>query len=147
MTGVARGGPRSRGRRATHRRRGRRSTLVVLQARRGAKLKRDAEWVAPMSAKAKRTANPIRALVDDVVRSASGPRTDGKDRIPLSLGDPTVFGNLPPCEVLLNKVGEEASKGGYAGYVDARGSPEARRAIAKASSWHVLYNGGCRLYE
>jgi len=48
------------------------------------------------------------------------------------LGDPTAFGNLPPCPVALEAI-ESAlhAKGHAAGYVNACGIPQARNAIAQ----------------
>ena len=59
------------------------------------------EWapVAP-SLKADRTHNPIRAIVDGL-KTKPNPE---KSLINLSLGDPTVFGNIKAPDVLLQTV-------------------------------------------
>lgn len=87
-------------------------------------------WNLTSSQKSQRTTNPIRAIVDKVLSGASGERTDGKQRIPLSLGDPAAFGNLPPPASLVAGVSDAAAGGVSCGYVAAVGSPEARKAIA-----------------
>lgn len=56
-------------------------------------------WAVKASVRAQRTRNPIRRLVDKL---QSGGSQCGKPVIPLSLGDPTVYGNLLPPEPLTN---------------------------------------------
>ena len=48
------------------------------------------------------------------------------------LGDPTAYGNIPPCPVIISAVTQAlTSPGMAAGYVNACGTPEAREAIHK----------------
>lgn len=54
----------------------------------------------PISRKAKRTHNPIRAIVDNL----KPPQDHSKDMINLALGDPTVHGNLSAPQVVLDAV-------------------------------------------
>jgi tyrosine aminotransferase len=86
-------------------------------------------WSCPASLKAGRTSNPIRAVVDRVLSSAK-PRTDDLSRIPLSLGDPAAFGNLPPPQELTDAIAACAAENKYNGYIPATGLPAATAAVA-----------------
>jgi len=98
----------------------------------------EVSWVAPASRKSLRTHNPIRAIVDPIMANSikSGEeRGDGKDQISLALGDPTAYGNLPPCPAIISAITKAIqSPSMAAGYVNACGTPEARAAIAKHHS-------------
>jgi tyrosine aminotransferase len=66
------------------------------------------------------------------------------------LGDPTVFGNLPPCPAAIEAITETLKMGGAmaTGYVNACGTPEARAAIAErhgasATADNVIVASGC----
>ena len=61
--------------------------------------KKQKTWHVPMSLKAQRTTNPIRAIMEKITSQKRDP-IPGKPQIPLSLGDPTAFGNLQAPEVL-----------------------------------------------
>jgi len=95
-------------------------------------------WVAPASQKSLRTFNPIRSIVDPIMATSikcGKERGDGKDQISLALGDPTAYGNIPPCPTIVNAVTRALhSPNMAAGYVNACGTPEARAAIAKYHS-------------
>ena len=53
----------------------------------------------------------------------------------MQLGDPTAYGNIPPCPAIISAVTAALqSPGSTAGYVNACGTPEARTAIAKHHS-------------
>jgi hypothetical protein len=54
-----------------------------------------------------------------------------KTRIPLSIGDPTVYGNLRCPEALLASAVSAVSSCEHNGYLNALGSSSARTAIAK----------------
>eukprot|EP00986_Skeletonema_menzelii_P003241 scaffold971_cov142-Skeletonema_menzelii.AAC.5 len=90
---------------------------------------------SPASQKSLRTHNPIRAIVDPIMAHSvkcGKERGDGKDQISLALGDPTAYGNIPPCPVIISAITEALQKPGIsAGYVNATGTPEARHAIHK----------------
>lgn len=77
---------------------------------------------------ATRTNNPIRAIVDNI----KFPEDSTKKVIPLSLGDPTVFGNLPPPQHFIDRLADNLKSGKFNGYVHSAGTPEARAAIAAA---------------
>jgi len=87
-------------------------------------------WSIVASDKSKRTVNPIRAIVDNIVKKDNPEKT----MIPLSLGDPTVFGNFNPPEVLVEAVVRAVRSAKHNGYISAAGTPAARSAIAKFSS-------------
>jgi len=74
-----------------------------------------------------RTSNPIRLIVDQLDPSQAN---KSKPLIPLSIGDPTVFGNLSTHEFVLQSMVESVNHGGYNGYAHACGYKEARSAIA-----------------
>ncbi|KAK6185565.1 hypothetical protein SNE40_007770 [Patella caerulea] len=94
------------------------------------KMKEGKKWNVPCSHMAERSINPIRNLVDSMHIT---PNPD-KDMIALSIGDPTIFGNLPYCETAENAV-IEAIKGRKSnGYTASVGYESARTAIAEYSS-------------
>jgi tyrosine aminotransferase len=86
------------------------------------------------SPKSLRTRNPIRAIVDPIVAkgSSSSSADPSKARISLALGDPAMYDNLEPCQVLLDAAVDSAvNNRACRGYTHACGSPSARQAIAK----------------
>eukprot|EP00618_Florenciella_parvula_P036621 CAMPEP_0119494578 /NCGR_PEP_ID=MMETSP1344-20130328/18478_1 /TAXON_ID=236787 /ORGANISM="Florenciella parvula, Strain CCMP2471" /LENGTH=335 /DNA_ID=CAMNT_0007530085 /DNA_START=18 /DNA_END=1022 /DNA_ORIENTATION=+ len=85
-------------------------------------------WNIVPSAKASRTRNPIRAIVDSIAKQKL--ETD-KDMIPLSLGDPTVFGNLKAPDVLVESIVSNARSFKHNGYCHSAGIPSAREAVAQ----------------
>ncbi len=85
-----------------------------------------AEWFIPASLSSKRTLNPIRAIVDKLVI----PLNSGKSLIPLSIGDPTVFGNLQPPPTALAEMTRLLFEGKSNGYAPSTGTVAARTAIA-----------------
>lgn len=76
------------------------------------------------------TTNPIRNVVD---RLRVPPHPE-KPLISLGLGDPTVFGNLPPARELVAAVEEALREGKVNGYPPAVGLEMARKAIAERYS-------------
>jgi tyrosine aminotransferase len=89
------------------------------------------DWPLNASAMSLRTTNPIRALVDQLKIE---PNPD-KSVIQLSLGDPTLFGNLP-CPAILRDLVSDAvhSSACAAGYGPATGTLDARTAVAAHSN-------------
>ncbi|KAI9917608.1 hypothetical protein PsorP6_013145 [Peronosclerospora sorghi] len=85
------------------------------------------EWYVEPSAFSKRCSNPIRKIVDNIKR----PSTSTKTLIPLSLGDPTVFGNLHCPDVLVQAIVRNARSMQHNGYIHSAGSEVARAAIAQ----------------
>lgn len=76
---------------------------------------------------AKRTVNPIRDVVD---RMTVQPNPD-KKLIPLSIGDPTTFGNLNTPTVFQDALCKAVRDPSTHGYQNSVGTPAARRAVAQ----------------
>lgn len=93
------------------------------------------------------TVNPIRMIVDKL-RIDPNP---AKPVISLSIGDPTLFGNLKPCEEMTAAVAESVLSMKYNGYAPSTGYREAREAVAKytcretapISAEDVILTSGC----
>eukprot|EP00984_Skeletonema_dohrnii_P031476 scaffold24019_cov159-Skeletonema_dohrnii-CCMP3373.AAC.1 len=98
-------------------------------------IRNDVVIASPASQKSLRTHNPIRAIVDPIMAHSvkcGKERGDGKDQISLALGDPTAYGNIPPCPVIISAITDALQAPGMAaGYVNAVGTAEARHAIHK----------------
>lgn len=92
-------------------------------------VKRPKVWSVQMSTKARRTTNPIRAIVDKIMTQKRAP-IPGKPTIPLSLGDPCAFGNLSAPDVLNDAMVKAITEKGHNGYGASAGSVPAREAIA-----------------
>ena len=88
-------------------------------------------WAVKPSKKAQRTKNPIRRIVDKI--QAVKPKCD-KELIPLSLGDPTVYGNLAAPAKLTEAVVKQVRGMKANGYAHSAGTPTARAAVAKFMS-------------
>lgn len=83
-------------------------------------------WKVPASRMARETFNPIRNIVETMDLKPN----PSKDMISLSIGDPTVFGNLKPDPVIIEAVKDSLESGKYNGYGSSTGFPEARDAVA-----------------
>lgn len=70
--------------------------------------------------------NPIRKIVDNIRK----PTDLDKELIPLSLGDPTVFGNLKCPDVMVEAIVRNVRSFKNNGYVHSAGMETAREAIA-----------------
>ncbi|KAK2170498.1 hypothetical protein NP493_1149g00075 [Ridgeia piscesae] len=105
------------------------------------------EWNVKAAKMAKNSSNPIRALVDEMKLT---PNPD-KEMIALSIGDPTVFGNLPPSTVASEAVVEATRSNKFNGYAPCVGYESARVAVAEYTSWpsapitakDVVFASGC----
>eukprot|EP01083_Nonionella_stella_P274942 933676_1 len=84
----------------------------------------ESEWRITGCKSALRTVNPIRRIVDHLHIP------DKSKLIPLSIGDPTVFGNLKPPDAVNNAVERVLKAGKSNGYLPSTGSVAARTAIA-----------------
>merc|ERR1719461_1957942 len=103
-----------------------------------------------MSLGATRTTNPIRKLVDGFKLDVQIP---GKPLIPLSIGDPQAFPNLPVHPNVVEAIKEAADEGGKKnnGYSPSVGLRCAREAIAQKFSRpgydidfnNVILTSGC----
>ena len=54
-----------------------------------------------------------------------------KKVIPLSIGDPTIFGNLKPCKEILDALYKANTSSKFYGYQTAAGMESARDAVAE----------------
>ncbi|XP_032891512.1 tyrosine aminotransferase [Amblyraja radiata] len=84
------------------------------------------KWNIRASEMSKRTFNPIRAIVDNM-KIKPNPE---KAMITLSIGDPTVFGNLPTNENILQAMKEAVDSGRFNGYAPSVGYHTSRDAVA-----------------
>jgi len=83
-------------------------------------------WSVTASNYARNTFNPIRAIIESM-KLTPNPE---KPMIALSIGDPTVFGNLsPPCEAI-EAVVESVRSTQFNGYAPSTGYEESRSAVA-----------------
>ncbi|XP_052816861.1 tyrosine aminotransferase-like isoform X2 [Mya arenaria] len=87
-------------------------------------------WNVKVSDIARNTFNPIRSIVDGM-RLTPNP---SKPMIALSIGDPTVFGNLVVPEEVENAVVKSIKQRKYNGYGPSTGYEQARQAVADYSS-------------
>ncbi|CAI5745108.1 unnamed protein product [Peronospora destructor] len=85
------------------------------------------QWNVQPSDFSKLCSNPIRKIVDNL----KIPTTSTKTLIPLSLGDPTVFGNLHCPDVLVQAIVRNTRSMQHNGYIHSAGSEVARAAIAQ----------------
>ncbi|XP_043475156.1 tyrosine aminotransferase [Leptopilina heterotoma] len=92
------------------------------------------KWRVLASNIAKRTHNPIRSIVENIVVDPN----PNKKMIALSIGDPTTFGNLKPAKEVIEAVQESVSSQLYNGYAPCTGYQEAREAVAHYSSNEFL---------
>ncbi|XP_072135182.1 tyrosine aminotransferase [Mobula birostris] len=84
------------------------------------------KWNIRASEMSKRTFNPIRTIVDKM-KIEPNPK---KAMISLSIGDPTVFGNLPTNEKILQAMKEAVDSGKFNGYAPSTGYQSSRDAVA-----------------
>ncbi|XP_062997021.1 tyrosine aminotransferase [Elgaria multicarinata webbii] len=87
---------------------------------------RKPHWAVRASEMSKRTFNPIRAIVDSM-KVEPNPH---KPLISLSIGDPTIFGNLPTDDEVTEAMKEALDTGGYNGYAPSVGYLSCREAVA-----------------
>lgn len=91
-------------------------------------------WKVKASDGAMNTSNPIREIIE-TMNLAENPN---KKVIPLSIGDPTIFGNLKPCTEILEAIQKANQSGKFYGYQTAAGLESAREAVA---SYHYKCTG------
>ncbi|XP_039273937.1 tyrosine aminotransferase-like [Styela clava] len=87
----------------------------------------ETSWKVEPSVMAQNTFNPIRAIVDGM-KLKPNPE---KPMIPLSIGDPTVFGNLPPPDSAVTGIQEAVVSGKFNGYAPSSGYQTSREAVAR----------------
>jgi tyrosine aminotransferase len=83
-------------------------------------------WNVEASVMAKTTFNPIRNILETMDLKPN----PEKPMISLSIGDPTVFGNLEPPKVVLDAIAESVLSGKRNGYAPSTGYLESRQAVA-----------------
>ncbi|XP_032378286.1 tyrosine aminotransferase-like [Etheostoma spectabile] len=83
-------------------------------------------WEVKPSEMANNTLNPIRAIVDGMKLT---PNPD-KPMIALSIGDPTVFGNMPTDTAVLQAMKDAIDSQKYNGYAPSVGYLKSRHAVA-----------------
>ncbi|KAF9918028.1 hypothetical protein BX616_010553 [Lobosporangium transversale] len=83
-------------------------------------------WKVSASIVAKRTSNPIRAIVDHIKVKPNV----AKSMISLALGDPTLFGNFKIHESCTEAVSKQLHSYKSNGYPPSTGYPHARQAVA-----------------
>lgn len=104
-------------------------------------------WVVQVSKAAENTFNPIRDVVDSM-KIVTNP---DYELIKLTVGDPTVFGNLPPNERCVEAFCDKIKSGEDNGYHLAHGCLKAREAVARycstpktpVSAEDVVLSSGC----
>ncbi|XP_056137668.1 tyrosine aminotransferase [Lampris incognitus] len=104
-------------------------------------------WDIKPSKMANNTLNPIRAIVDGMKLS---PNPD-KPMIALSIGDPTVFGNLPTDDAVLQAMKDAIDSNKYNGYAPSIGYQKSREAVtnfystpeAPLEAKDVILTSGC----
>jgi len=85
------------------------------------------EWNVKSSKCSTNTINPIRKTVENM-KATPNPN---KKPIPLSIGDPTIFGNFQPPQSAVESIIKAVKSGTNNGYGPSNGSKEAREAVAK----------------
>uniref|UniRef100_A0A3Q3WNJ9 Tyrosine aminotransferase n=1 Tax=Mola mola TaxID=94237 RepID=A0A3Q3WNJ9_MOLML len=83
-------------------------------------------WDVKPSEMANNTLNPIRAIVDGM-KLTPNPE---KSMIALSIGDPTVFGNLPTDDAVLEAMKDAITSQKFNGYAPSVGYLKSRQALA-----------------
>ncbi|XP_034945668.1 tyrosine aminotransferase isoform X2 [Chelonus insularis] len=94
------------------------------------KLSSRKRWDVRASDIARRTYNPIRSIVENIVVEPN----PNKKLISLSIGDPTTFGNLKPAKEVIEAVQESVASLEYNGYAPSTGYQKAREAVAEYCS-------------
>lgn len=87
---------------------------------------RSRQWNIQASTFALKSVNPIRQIVENM---SVNPNPD-KPLIPLSIGDPTLFGNLSPPDIVTESMVESIRSGKYNGYLPSHGLETARSSVA-----------------
>ncbi|KZC10373.1 Tyrosine aminotransferase [Dufourea novaeangliae] len=87
-------------------------------------------WNVRASDIGRRTHNPIRSIVENIVVEPNAT----KPLISLSIGDPTTFGNLKPPTEVIEAVQQSVGSQLYNGYAPSTGYQTAKEAVAEYSS-------------
>ncbi|MGH0123690.1 UNVERIFIED_CONTAM: hypothetical protein FKN15_028921 [Acipenser sinensis] len=108
---------------------------------------RKPKWNIKASEMSRKTFNPIRAIVD----SMNVEPNPSKNMIALSIGDPTIFGNLPTDDNVLQAMKEAIGSKKFNGYAPAIGYQKSREAVsnfyscpeAPLDAKNVILTSGC----
>ncbi|XP_022236878.1 tyrosine aminotransferase-like [Limulus polyphemus] len=87
-------------------------------------------WNVMPSKVAVNTSSPIHKIIESM-KITPNPK---KYMIALSIGDPTVFGNLKPCEKITETIVDSVRSKKFNGYENTIGLEEAREAVALYTS-------------
>ncbi|XP_078050602.1 tyrosine aminotransferase isoform X2 [Augochlora pura] len=87
-------------------------------------------WNVLASDIGRNTHNPIRSIVENIVLEPNST----KPVISLSIGDPTIFGNLKPPKEAIAAVQESLASEQYNGYAPSTGYQSSKEAVAEYSS-------------
>lgn len=101
-------------------------------------------WDVQPSLCAQRTTNPIRKIVDQM-KIDPNPTLQP---ISLSIGDPTIYGNLPPPAGLADLITAVSNEAKHNGYLHSAGSIAARKAVASVlgptfTADDIVLGSGC----
>ncbi|KAJ8302851.1 hypothetical protein KUTeg_019247 [Tegillarca granosa] len=96
-------------------------------------------WHVPSSEMAKKTFNPIRSIVDNMKIT---PNPD-KEMIALSIGDPTVFGNLPIATEAEEAIIDQIKAKKYNGYNPSIVAEYTSNQTVKVTAADIILTGGC----
>ncbi|CAH0603045.1 unnamed protein product [Chrysodeixis includens] len=88
------------------------------------------EWDVKASKLARNTYNPIR----DIIETLNIKPNPEKSYIPLSVGDPTAFGNLKPSDNIIEAICDTVKLNSSRNYGPTNGHLDARQAVAEYSS-------------
>ncbi|XP_074597628.1 tyrosine aminotransferase [Brevipalpus obovatus] len=97
-------------------------------------MKGNGTWNIQVSQFATKTINPIRQVLENLNASPN----PEKEFISLSIGDPTIFGNIEPHPAIMEAMIESLKSNKYNGYLPSNGCESARKAIAEYSSINGL---------
>lgn len=92
--------------------------------------KKRKQWVVSASREARETHNPIRVVVERIKVKPN----PSLELIRLSIGDPTLFGNLPPSDTVVESVVRELTSGQHHSMESVCGSLPSREAVAEKYS-------------
>ncbi|BES88882.1 Aminotransferase class I and II [Nesidiocoris tenuis] len=91
------------------------------------------EWTVKKSKLARKTHNPIRHIIENLDLRPN----PEKQMIALSIGDPTIFGNLRAPPTVIDALEDSLSSFRFNGYGPATGFDSAKQAIAEYTSTHT----------
>ncbi|RWS06234.1 Tyrosine aminotransferase-like protein, partial [Dinothrombium tinctorium] len=94
------------------------------------KMKKKSNWNIKPTKFAVNTINPIRKVIENL----SVEPNPNKSFIALSIGDPTTYGNLKPCDEIIEAMVESIKSNENNGYFPSTGAENSRKAVAEYCS-------------